>query len=524
MTGGRGPKIVAVEPVAATRARIAAVAGVVALFAAWEVAGRAGLAGGFVLTPGDAIAPLLDTDDRPIYVRSAAATFSAAAQGLLYGGGLAVLAALVADQVRVLRSAVDRLAALANSAPWVAVGPIVLLVAGAEAGPVAIAAIAVFFYVFVATARGLAASPRSSHEWFTSLGAGRLRRLGSLQVPRALPALAEGLKLAAPAALAGAVYGEWYGAERGLGVLLVNGMRSARPEPIWAAALICAAGGLVAYGVLAALQLAAKRRFGGTLAGHETPRRPRPVTAVVEIVAFTALAIGAWTAWIRLGEVSPLVAPGPERVWDDLRDDPGSYLSAIGHTLGTAGLGLLAGSVVGIGLAALCWWSAIVAGITVPGLVLMAATPLVALFPLFARVFGYSGGTVVVITSFMVLLPGFVYTRAGLAAALDGHRDMARSFGGGRRAVFSAVAVPSALPHLATGLRIAAGSAVVAAVVAESLIGTAGLGVDFTYAYSLLRMPRAFGAALLIIAVSLAVFAAFGRLERVIHRRFSPSP
>jgi NitT/TauT family transport system permease protein len=99
---------------------------------------------------------------------------------------------------------------------------------------------------------------------------------------------------------------------------------------------------------------------------------------------------------------------------------------------------------------------------------------------------------------------------------------MARSFGASRAALFGAVIVPSALPHLATGLRIAASSSVVAAVVAESLIGSAGLGVDFTYSYSLLRMPRAFGAALLIVAVSLLVFTAFGWLERAVHRRFSP--
>jgi NitT/TauT family transport system permease protein len=244
----------------------------------------------------------------------------------------------------------------------------------------------------------------------------------------------------------------------------------------------------------------------------------------VEVVAFAGVLIGGWQAWITLADVSPLVAPGPLRVLDDLVSNPAGYLAATGHTLASAGAGLAIGLAVGIGLAVLCWWSAVVAGIAVPGLVLLAATPLVALFPLFARVFGYSGGTVVVIASVMVLLPGFVYARAGLAAALAGHRDVARAFGAGRRALFGAVVVPSALPHLATGLRIAAGSAVVAAVVAESLIGAAGLGVDFTYSYSLLRMPRAFGSALLIVAVSLAVFAAFGRLEHALHRRFSPAP
>jgi sulfonate transport system permease protein len=504
------------------RSRGAAVAGLVLLLVAWEAAGRAGLADGFVLTPGDAIRPLLDPAGRSTYLRAATATFGAAATGLLYGGALAIASALVSDQVPALRAHVDRVAALANSAPWVAVGPVVLLVAGSGAGPAAIAAIAVFFYIFVATARGLGASSRSAHEWFSSLGAGRLRRLVSLQLPRSLPLVAEGLKLAAPAALAGAVYGEWYGAERGLGVLLVSGMRSARPEPVWASALVAAGGGLVAYGVFSALQLALRRRFGAGIAGH-TPvvTRAHPLRATIEVGVFVAALLGLWQAWIKLGAVSPLVAPGPSRVLDDLRSSPAAYLAATGHTLGTAGLGLAIGSLLGVALAIACWWSVLVAGIAVPGLVLLVATPLVALFPLFARVFGYSGSTVVVIAAVMVLLPGFVYARAGLAAGLRSHRDMARSFGADRRALFTAVVIPSALPHLATGLRIAAGSSVVAAVVAESLIGTAGLGVDFTYAYSLLQMPRAFGAALMIIAVSLAVFAAFGQLERLVHRRFT---
>ena len=46
--------------------------------------------------------------------------------------------------------------------------------------------------------------------------------------PGGWPSLVDGLKLAAPAALAGAIFGEWYGAERGLGVLLISGMQGGR--------------------------------------------------------------------------------------------------------------------------------------------------------------------------------------------------------------------------------------------------------------------------------------------------------
>ena len=52
---------------------------------------------------------------------------------------------------------------------------------------------------------------------------------------------------------------------------------------------------------------------------------------------------------------------------------------------------------------------------------------------------------------------------------------------------------------------------VIAAVVGESLIGRQGLGVEFAYAYRLLDLPRAFGAAIVIVVLSVAVFSLAGR-------------
>ena len=61
----------------------------------------------------------------------------------------------------------------------------------------------------------------------------------------------------------------------------------------------------------------------------------------------------------------------------------------------------------------------------------------------------------------------------------------------------------------------------IAAVVGESLIGREGLGVEFAYAYRLLDLPRAFGAAIVVIAVSVLVFSVAGRLERFVHTRWT---
>ena len=155
-----------------------------------------------------------------------------------------------------LRRAINRLAALANAAPWVAVAPCLLVVLGRDRGPTAVAALAVFFFVFVGATVGLSAAPRSAHDVLTALGAPRSIRVRTVQLPGCWPSLLDGLKLAAPAALAGAIFGEWYGAERGLGVLLLSGMQSGRAERLWAASLLSAACGLIAFALFALVRRA----------------------------------------------------------------------------------------------------------------------------------------------------------------------------------------------------------------------------------------------------------------------------
>ena len=187
---------------------------------------------------------------------------------------------------------------------------------------------------------------------------------------------------------------------------------------------------------------------------------------------------------------------------------PGDYLSATGATLLTAAIALCLGVVFGAAAATLASRSRMLAGGVVPIIVVLAATPLVALLPLFARIFGYEPATVRYLAAAMVFFPVFVYTRSGLAAAAAPAVDALDAMGASPNRRFRLLTVPGSIPHLASGVRVAAGSAVIAAVVGESLIGSDGLGVEFSLAYRQLELPRAFGAAIVIVVVSVLVFAA----------------
>jgi ABC-type nitrate/sulfonate/bicarbonate transport system permease component len=506
--------------------RILPLIGALILLGIWIYGGRAGWASGMFVTPSEAVEPIFG-ESSGVYRRAVAATTWSAFRGLVIGGTLAFVAALLAAGVPFLRRSITRLAAIANAAQWVAVAPCLIIILGKSRGPTAVAAIAVFFFIFISTTVGLTAAPAAAHDVASVLGASRFQRMWLVQLPAAWPSIADGLKLAAPAALAGAIFGEWYGAPRGLGVLLITAMQSARPQQLWAASLLSATIGLLAFALLAGARSLLARRFGSTIAGtseHRPQRSNRVFVIAAEAVAFAALAtvlVTAWWAWIELADISGIVVPRPSAVWEDVSSSPGEYVSATFATLETAAIALAIGTVVGLTAALVASRVKLLAGMTIPIVVLMAATPLVALFPLFARVIGYQPTTVRLLAAVLVFYPVFVYTRSGLQAANPAALDVVDSLGGRPNSRFRSVVLPSAVPHIASGFRIAAGSAVIAAVVGETLIGRKGLGVEFSSAYNQLHLPRAFGAALIVVGTSLLVFALAGKFEQAVHHRWT---
>ncbi|MBI5087710.1 MAG: ABC transporter permease subunit, partial [Actinobacteria bacterium] len=245
---------------AAVRRQLPAVAGIAALVVLWIIGGKAGWAKGMVVTPNEAIRPITAAGSRSVYWRATRATASAAGRGLLIGAVVGIASAMVASAIPPLRRVITRIAALSNATPWVVVGPCLIIILGRDRGPLGLAAIAALFPIFVSTYVGLVSTPAAGLDVVRAHGASQWTVIRTVRLPAALPSLVDGLRLAAPAALAGAVFGEWYGAPRGLGVLLVAAMQGARPERLWAASLLAVALASLLYGLLGVVSSLVSRR------------------------------------------------------------------------------------------------------------------------------------------------------------------------------------------------------------------------------------------------------------------------
>jgi NitT/TauT family transport system permease protein len=222
----------------------------------------------------------------------------------------------------------------------------------------------------------------------------------------------------------------------------------------------------------------------------------------------------AWQTWIVVAHVPAIVAPAPAAVITELASDPGLYAGAAAATLGVALAGLVIGTLLGVALAAAVWLTPFAAGaMTFPAL-LVQSTPLVAMLPVIARLLGYGEQTVIAAAIAITFLPTFVLVAAGMRATPPGTDALFDVLGSSRRGRLRRLALPAAVPNLLIAVRIAAANSILAALIAEYLIGTFGLGRLFADAQSQFLTPRAWAASLVATALSVAAYALARRCER----------
>ncbi len=136
--------------------------------------------------------------------------------------------------------------------PIVAVAPILLVWFGFGIWPkVAVIALVCFFPVAVSVLAGLGSVDPEATKMMRTLDASRMQILGRVETPTALPYFFTGAKLAAVWAPIGAVFGEWVGADSGLGHLILQDNAQLETARVFAAVAILSAMALSLFALLA---------------------------------------------------------------------------------------------------------------------------------------------------------------------------------------------------------------------------------------------------------------------------------
>jgi NitT/TauT family transport system permease protein len=151
-----------------------------------------------------------------------------------------------------------------------------------------------------------------------------------------------------------------------------------------------------------------------------------------------------------------------------------------GVTMARALIGFSMAVVIGAALAAAMSSSKIFSRMFEPIFFLGYPVPKIAMFPVFAFVFGVGSSSKIAFTFLECLYPIVISTYLGVMAIQNKLIWSAQNMGAGRMTIFRRVIVPAALPSIFSGLRIALPLALTVVVVTEMIGDTEGLGYYIT--------------------------------------------
>jgi NitT/TauT family transport system permease protein len=194
--------------------------GVGALTVVWELWTRVASVPPFIIPAPSRILLRLQ-DDTPLLAGQLAWTLFEAAGGLTIGVLVGIVGAtLMAHWLLVERSLLP-LAVVIKVMPTIALVPILVTWIGYNFWPkIIVAAIATFFPVLINMVTGLRAVDPHTLEFLQSVGANRAEIYQRLRWQAALPYLFSALKVSVNLSLIGAIVGEWFGAEVGIGKII----------------------------------------------------------------------------------------------------------------------------------------------------------------------------------------------------------------------------------------------------------------------------------------------------------------
>lgn len=193
----------------------------------------------------------------------------------------------------------------------------------------------------------------------------------------------------------------------------------------------------------------------------------------------------------------------------------------VGHTISTAlytvlgfAIGSLLGAVIGYLLGVSAFWERVLS----PYILALQIAPKVAFAPLFIMWFGFNGIPKLLVTVLIVFFPVLVNVLQAMRTVDRDLVNLARAYNLSRWGIFMKVEMPSTLPNLMAGLRIASTLAVIGVTVGELVGGNTGLGFLISYGGGQANAAMVFNSIVLLTVIGFLLYVVLVRIEeRVLH-------
>jgi NitT/TauT family transport system permease protein len=234
------------------------------------------------------------------------------------------------------------------------------------------------------------------------------------------------------------------------------------------------------------------------------------------VLGVFVLGIALWQGLTTAFHVQAFLLPKPTDIATSFWDNRSPLWHDGLYTLKEAAGGFALGSGLGVLTALLLTRFKGVGAALLPFAIAANAVPIIAFSPITNNWFGLLNPfSKMAIAAVLCFFPTMVNTLRGLTSVHPSSIELMRSYGGGELATFRRVRIPSSLPFMFTGLKIAAVLSMIGAIVGEYFGGpTNALGVSILNDSQLFDFPRAWAGIVLASAFGIGLYALVAAAER----------
>lgn len=233
-------------------------------------------------------------------------------------------------------------------------------------------------------------------------------------------------------------------------------------------------------------------------------------------VLIFVLFFGIWEILARTNVIDSFLTSYPSAMWNlfikYVKD--GSLFHHIGISLMENIIGFLGGTILGILVAILLWWSDFISKVLDPYLVVLNSLPKTALAPIIILWVGagYSGIIVTAISVSLVVTIMNVYS--GFKEVDAEKIKMLKTFGATKFQILKKVIIPSSVPAMISSLKINIGLSWVGVIVGEFLVSKAGIGYLIVYGGQVFKLDLVMMSVMILAVLAALMYQGVALIEK----------
>jgi NitT/TauT family transport system permease protein len=206
-------------------------------------------------------------------------------------------------------------------------------------------------------------------------------------------------------------------------------------------------------------------------------------------IGLLLIGILLWEISARLGWIDVFLYSSPSAIWNLFIEYivRGRLHYHVGISLLETIIGFILGTVIGVAVAMILWWSEFLARVLDPYMVILNSLPKTALAPIFIILFG-AGYKGIIVTAISVSLVVTIMNMFSSYISVDEDKlKLLETFGATKFQILRKVIIPSSIPDLISTLKVNIGLSWVGVIVGEFLVSKAGLGYLIVYGMQVFR-------------------------------------